>query len=1040
MDHVDGRRSSLLDADTHEAVDLTSLALPTESDQASGCCCLKRSLPTVVCLVMLGAAKAIQCCVSKCCWSLFRRFSRPSRSMLDSFPPPPAPVPEADVGDVEVQRQSAADLSDMVGLQQEPNCAMPQAANCIAGFYLHDWQLPPGLGDRDLEAMVWEVHRLCSSTGPISMQQALRLVLGMAYNIEAAVAKWREVAAWREEQRMALVRERLDAMMRSNADISFPHEQEVYGKLFRGCPCALLTADGRPVSVWHAGAPRADELSSLPVEHLKEWSREVFEYADLWISKDTERTRQLTGYIQVYNMAGLGWRQVTSKEVAEKLKGALSAGGFYVEAVARIYVVNAPRVFSMAWKMVRGFLSPWTASKITVSSEVPQELIAELGGEASAAKLRRLCAADVAAPLGAPVLRPEHPRRASEESSVSNSSCSTRCSYGCPKGAVKVAGFWLQPQQLPPGLEDRNLEALVEEVHKACCTVAPASKQQALRLVLGMGYNPHAAVAKWREVVEWRRAHRMDDIRQNYVAIMLSNGAAQFPNQAEVYDKLVAVSPCAFLSTSGCPVSIWHAGTLNVNDATTLPLDQVSEWSRAVFEYKDIWISQQSEKSRRLVGYVQVYDMRGLTWRHYSSRELAEKVKAALQPGGFYVEAVSHMFVIHASPLFAAAWKIARNLISPWTASKISVSGGVPDELFQLLGGPSSETAQRFQDLLRRTPGEAAAQTRVLQPTWKAQAGPELASTPTAELSSESCKADISDCPSRCEEADLEVPEGMRKAAGFLLAEDQLPPGLESHCLDALVAEVHQMCSQVSALTQQQALRLVLGMGYDRVAAVAKWREICAWRAANNMDEVRREQARKAASTEDIHFPGEDKVRKFIMVHPCALLAADGSPVSIWHGGTLASGMDLEPADITAWSHAVFEYKDLWVAQDSEATRTLKGYIQVYDLKDVSLRQLSRDTVEKLRCALQPGSYYMEAVSHMYVVNSSMVFSMAWKVIRNLISPWTASKISVSNGLPEELVQALGGPQSAALKRLKEILASRSDAGPVPVLRRLPDA
>lgn len=29
----------------------------------------------------------------------------------------------------------------------------------------------------------------------------------------------------------------------------------------------------------------------------------------------------------------------------------------------------------------------------------------------------------------------------------------------------------------------------------------------------------------------------------------------------------------------------------------------------------------------------------------------------------------------------------------------------------------------------------------------------------------------------------------------------------------------------------------------------------------------------------------------------------------------------------------------------------------------------------------------------------------------------------------KELVQALGGPQSAALKRLKEILASRSDAG-----------
>ena len=30
--------------------------------------------------------------------------------------------------------------------------------------------------------------------------------------------------------------------------------------------------------------------------------------------------------------------------------------------------------------------------------------------------------------------------------------------------------------------------------------------------------------------------------------------------------------------------------------------------------------------------------------------------------------------------------EVVRNLISPWTASKISVSRGVPDELIQLLG------------------------------------------------------------------------------------------------------------------------------------------------------------------------------------------------------------------------------------------------------------------------------------------------------------------------------------------------------------------
>lgn len=30
--------------------------------------------------------------------------------------------------------------------------------------------------------------------------------------------------------------------------------------------------------------------------------------------------------------------------------------------------------------------------------------------------------------------------------------------------------------------------------------------------------------------------------------------------------------------------------------------------------------------------------------------------------------------------------EVVRNLISPWTASKISVSRGIPDELIQLLG------------------------------------------------------------------------------------------------------------------------------------------------------------------------------------------------------------------------------------------------------------------------------------------------------------------------------------------------------------------
>eukprot|EP00438_Fugacium_kawagutii_P022659 Skav224883 [mRNA] locus=scaffold1112:258751:259506:+ [translate_table: standard] len=240
----------------------------------------------------------------------------------------------------------------------------------------YDWQFPPGLGDRDLDALVAEVQEVCSTIGPISQQQALRLVLGMGYNRESAINKWRDVVAWRQAEEMNEVRSRLDRLMGGDAPVTFVHDTDVYSKLFRGCPCALLTVDDRPVSVWHAGAPNTDKLASLGVDDLKAWSREVFEYADLWVSKESERTRRLTGYIQVYNMQGLSFRQVTSTEVQQKLKAALSAGGFYVEAVSHIYVINASRLFSMAWTLVRGFLSPWTASKITVASDVPEELLA----------------------------------------------------------------------------------------------------------------------------------------------------------------------------------------------------------------------------------------------------------------------------------------------------------------------------------------------------------------------------------------------------------------------------------------------------------------------------------------------------------------------------------------------------------------------------------------------------------------------------------------------------------------------------------------
>lgn len=189
--------------------------------------------------------------------------------------------------------------------------------------------------------------------------------------------------------------------------------------------------------------------------------------------------------------------------------------------------------------------------------------------------------------------------------------------------------------------------------------------------------------------------------------------------------------------------------------------------------------------------------------------------------------------------------------------------------------------------------------------------------------------------------------------------------------------EVQQLCD----CSTQQALRLLIGMGTVK-AAVAKGKEIAAWRAANRIEEVRNEMSCLMSSTSVVEFPKQLEVyTQLIRVRPCALRAVDGSPVSLWHAGSLKTEtLSLSSADIKAWSHAVFEYKDLWVSKESEDKKVLMGYIQVYDMRDVSLRQLSsREVVERMKLALEAGSYYMEAVSHMYVINASILFSLAWK-------------------------------------------------------------
>jgi hypothetical protein len=145
-------------------------------------------------------------------------------------------------------------------------------------------------------------------------------------------------------------------------------------------------------------------------------------------------------------------------------------------------------------------------------------------------------------------------------------------------------------------------------------------------------------------------------------------------------------------------MTIWHAGTSNASAAAAVQHERLAEWSRSVFEYVDLLVSERSEQTGHLSGHVQVFNLEGVSvWHLAASASLGEKLKAAFSAAEYYVESTSHIYIINASPLFTRLWRGIQGLITPRTASKITVAGGVPQELLARL--PSGSSVQLMANL-----------------------------------------------------------------------------------------------------------------------------------------------------------------------------------------------------------------------------------------------------------------------------------------------------------------------------------------------------
>jgi len=274
-----------------------------------------------------------------------------------------------------------------------PQASPPKGYVLVGGYQIREEQLPTGCkGTTDIDSLITQVQARCSGFLDIGTQNALRFLLGCNLDVDECVRRAEGVAKWRKGQSMDELRAQLKAGLsacRSGApSMSLPHQAEV-SKLAILNPCALIAANGYPVSIWHVGSANSSAASSVKDDVLRAWSRGTFEYVDIWLSEQSELEGRLAGHIQVFNLSGISFWQISNSALIEKLKLVFSAGEHYLEAVTHIYVINSSSLFTVAWKLVKGFLSPRTAGKIHVDSGISKNLLAALD-PASAKQLRSL--------------------------------------------------------------------------------------------------------------------------------------------------------------------------------------------------------------------------------------------------------------------------------------------------------------------------------------------------------------------------------------------------------------------------------------------------------------------------------------------------------------------------------------------------------------------------------------------------------------------------------------------------------------------------
>lgn len=198
----------------------------------------------------------------------------------------------------------------------------------------------------------------------VSERRLLRFLRGMNFDIEVAVGMYRDMLRWRKEAGVDDVR--MEIVNNKMEPSDFPHAgriQRYYMSNMNYC----RDMHGRPLHIEQIGKTCVKKLLSSFSE--EEWIRHhiyQMEYLMLELDRISKEKGKLVRIVSIYDLQGLNKEHLHRGAIKLFKKTIKVTQNYYPEMMENCFFINSPKLFTMAWAMIKPWISERTVRKIEI--------------------------------------------------------------------------------------------------------------------------------------------------------------------------------------------------------------------------------------------------------------------------------------------------------------------------------------------------------------------------------------------------------------------------------------------------------------------------------------------------------------------------------------------------------------------------------------------------------------------------------------------------------------------------------------------------